>query len=503
MLLWDYAKASIVFLLLVLLLVNCSYFKPAQHPDSPVTKLRSELDYVFDEPAFADAHWGVVILSLKNGEFLYVRNPHKNFVPASNMKLFTTATALVKLGPDFRYKTQFYRTGTVDESGVLHGDLVVVGAGDPSLSARFYKGDVTRPLMLWVDSLIARKIIAIDGNIIGDDNYFEDEVMGEGWAWNYESDWYAAQISGLSYNDNCMDIYLTPGDSLGQPAKFRLLPETDYVQIVNKTITVRTGLEKELTFRRKRGTNKVVISGAIASNSPPRHDWFSVENPTLFTVTVFKQLLVQRGIAVSGTAQDIDDLNGFSYSNDASNLLFEVSSPPLTEIVDVVNKVSQNLYAEQLLRTLGAQFRGVGDASHGIDVVKEFLQSIGIATDRFLMYDGSGLSRLNMVTPTQIVTLLKAMRRHPVGEYFYKSLPVAGVDGTIVNRMQQTAAQNNVRAKTGYVGHVRALSGYLTTLDKEELAFSIIANNYSAPTAMANLIQDFVCERLANFSRGQ
>ncbi|MCI0496415.1 D-alanyl-D-alanine carboxypeptidase/D-alanyl-D-alanine-endopeptidase, partial [candidate division KSB1 bacterium] len=200
-------------------------------------------------------------------------------------------------------------------------------------------------------------------------------------------------------------------------------------------------------------------------------------------------------------AYDIDDVPDYSYLQLPENIIFEHSSAPLWEIIDAINKMSQNLYAEILLRSLGAYFLGVGDAKHGIEVVKEFLQGIGIKTDQFLMYDGSGLSRLNMVTPTQITMLLKFMRKHENGSYFYDSLPIAGVDGTIINRMQQTSAHGNVRAKTGYVGHVRSLSGYLSTADKEELAFSIIANNYSAPTSMANLIQDLVCERLANFSR--
>ncbi|UCE05698.1 MAG: D-alanyl-D-alanine carboxypeptidase/D-alanyl-D-alanine-endopeptidase, partial [bacterium] len=358
-----------------------------------------------------------------------------------------------------------------------------------------------KPLEFWADSLMARNIVAIEGDIIGDDNYFEEEIMGEGWAWDYQSNWYAAQISALSFNDNCIDIYFAAGDTIGVPAKYELFPETDYVQIINNVSTVRDGIEREITFKRKRGTNKVEIKGTIAIDSPPKRDWFSVENPTLFTATIFKQTLENKGILVSGIPQDIDDLEEYTYQKDQSNLLFKYFSPPLWEIVETINKVSQNLYAELLIRTLGIHFYGIGDARHGIEVVKEFLQSIGINTEHFLMYDGSGLSRLNMITPIQVVKLLRFMRNHIYGDYFYQSLPIAGVDGTIKSRMQQTAAEANARAKTGYVGHVRALSGYVTTADNEQLAFSLIANNYSVPTSMANFIQDLVCERLANFSR--
>ena len=486
---------------LFLFINGCTYFKPLQRSQSSLEKLRSDLDDIFNDPSFANAYWGVMIQSLKNGEYLYSRNPHKNFIPASNMKLFTTAAALIKLGPEFRYQTKFYISGPIDGSGFLNGDLIIVGSGDPTITSRYYNGEITKPLELWADSLIARNIVAISGDIIGDDNYFEDEIMGEGWAWDYQSDWYAAQISALSFNDNCLDIYLTPGDSIGSVAKYQLLPDTEYVKIINQVTTVRKGLEREITFNRKLGTNLVAIKGAIAINSPPIRDWFSVENPTLFTTTIFKQILEQKGIHVSGNCCDIDELEGYLSKKDSAHLIFRYFSPPLWEIIEATNKVSQNLYAELLLRTLGAYFRGVGDARHGIEVVKEFLQDIGINTEQYLMYDGSGLSRLNMITPAQVVKLLRFMRNSIHSDYFYKSLPIAGVDGTIKNRMKQTAAEGNVRAKTGYVGHVRALSGYITTNDNEELAFSIIANNYSVPTSMANLIQDLVCERLANFSR--
>jgi len=491
------------FLIVLVILNNCSYFKVAYKNQPRLEKLRSELDYVFNDPAFSEAHWGVVIQSLKNGEYLYVKNSHKNFIPASNMKLFTTAVALAKFGPEHRFKTKFYINGQVDENGVLQGDLIVMGTGDPTITGRNNRGENARPLEMWADSLIARNIRAIQGNIIGDDDYFEDETRGEGWAWDYESDWYAAQISALSFNDNCMDIYIVPGDSLNAPAKIIMIPETDYVQINNKILTVRKGLEKDISFHRKPGTNQVEIRGALAINSPPRRDRFSIDNPTLFTVTIFKQVLEKRGISVAGKAYDIDDIADYSYSQSPENMIFENNSAPLREIIDAINKMSQNLYAEILLRSLGAHFQGIGNAKNGIEVVKSFLKGIGIKTDQFLMYDGSGLSRLNMIAPIQIATLLKFMKKHEHGKYFYDSLPVAGVDGTIINRMQQTAAQGNVRAKTGYVGHVRALSGYMITADDEELVFSIIANNYSAPTSMANLIQDLVCERLANFSRGQ
>ncbi|MFZ5515077.1 MAG: D-alanyl-D-alanine carboxypeptidase/D-alanyl-D-alanine endopeptidase [Candidatus Zhuqueibacterota bacterium] len=491
------------FSIALLSITTCSNLTHIRKNSSQIDILRNDLDAFFNEPQFANAHWGVVIQSLKNSEYIYQRNAHKNFIPASNMKLFTTAATLAKLGPDYTYATKFYINGSIDSTGALHGDVIIRGSGDPSISGRYYDGHVTRPLEMWADSLRSHGITRIEGQIIGDDNYFDDEIMGEGWAWDYQSDWYAAQISALSFNDNCIDVLFLPGINPGDAAKYQLVPDTDFARITNRVATVRPGLEQDISFLRKPGTNDVVMTGAIALNSSVQKNWFSVENPTLFTITAFAKILTDRGIALTGECRDIDDIPDYEYLAISENLLFQVSSVPLHAIITTINKVSQNLYAELLLRTLAAYFKECGSAKCGIDVVKEFLAEAGISPDEFLMYDGSGLSRLNMVTPMQIVKLLKYMRKHPHGEYFYNSLPVAGVDGSLKNRLKQTAAEGNVRAKTGFVGHTRSLSGFVTTADGEELAFSMIANNFTVPTSLANLIQDQVCERLANFSRHQ
>jgi D-alanyl-D-alanine carboxypeptidase/D-alanyl-D-alanine-endopeptidase (penicillin-binding protein 4) len=231
--------------------------------------------------------------------------------------------------------------------------------------------------------------------------------------------------------------------------------------------------------------------------------WFTVHNPTLYAVTVFKEVLVSQGIQVTGRAQDIDDMDKARLGNyqEAWYPLAVYVSPPLTEIVKVVNKRSQNYYAEQLLKTLGATFQGQGSFSSGVQVVKETLSQIGISPSQFIMVDGSGLSRRNFVTPRQVVTLLSHMARHRYGDYFWNSLPIAGVDGTIGMRMRHTSAHERVWAKTGYVDRVRALSGYATSLDGEMFIFSMIANNYTVPTSLAEDVQDRACQLLASFSR--
>ncbi|HDZ12265.1 MAG TPA: D-alanyl-D-alanine carboxypeptidase/D-alanyl-D-alanine-endopeptidase [Bacteroidetes bacterium] len=490
--------------LAVLLVFSGCAFRPviSERPSTPLERLQSEFNREFNDPAFSNSYWGVAVQSLETGAYFYLRNTDKSFRPASNMKLFTTGTALVRLSPDFTYRTKLYRTGRI-ESGTLKGDLVIRGSGDPSITGRFHDGNILAVFQNWADSLKQKDIRKITGRVIGDDHYFTHEIMGEGWAWDYQSDWYAAQISALSFNDNCVNIIFTPGKSVGDTVSFRLEPPTKYVRVINKVVTAPPHQGREIVYQRERGKNVVVITGAMSIDAPEKTDWFSVENPTRYAATVFTEVLQSNGIRVEGHPASIDSLARYKYDSADSFCVASYQSPPLREIVKVINKVSQNLYAELLLRTLGKVYVNDGSARGGIKVVKQFLASIGIDPDRFAMFDGSGLSHLDMVTPKQVITLLRYLYRSPVKESFWNSLPIAGIDGSLKNRMKMTAAEGNVRAKTGYISNTRALSGTVTTKDGEPLVFSLIVNNYLVPTSMANTIQDWVCERLANFSRAQ
>jgi len=478
----------------------------ALHPKSiyqqmpPLARLHREFDRALNNPAFSNGYWGVAIQSLKTGEYFYLRNENKSFRPASNMKLFTTGTALVKLSPDFTYLTKLYRTGRI-ENGILNGNIVIRGSGDPTITGRFHDGNMLRVFQDWVDSLKKSGVKRIAGRVIGDDNAFSDEIMGEGWAWDYQSDWYAAQISALSFNDNCVDIIFNAGKAVGDTVSYRLEPPTNYVRVMNRVITAPIHQAKGVFFHRLRGKNIVEITGSLEIGTKEKRDWFSVENPTLYAATVFTETLQSAGIGVSGKPTDSDSLPDFAYSQSDSLQIASYQSPPLREIVKAINKVSQNLYAELLLRTLGKVYMNNGSARGGIAVVKQFLASIGIDTSRLAMFDGSGLSHLDMVTPKQVITLLRALYRSSVKDDFLDSLPIAGMDGTIRNRMKMTAAQGNVRAKTGYISNTRSLSGFVNTKDGEPLVFSLLVNNYLVPTSMANNLQDWICERLANFSR--
>jgi D-alanyl-D-alanine carboxypeptidase/D-alanyl-D-alanine-endopeptidase (penicillin-binding protein 4) len=340
----------------------------------------------------------------------------------------------------------------------------------------------------------------INGNIVGDDNLFDDIGLGNGWAWDYETDWYAAQSSAISYNDNCVDItiyYNQNHDSVIVSSK----PNLRNIVILNN-VKPAVGNEKtNIDVIRERGTNVITVSGKFRKDADSLITYATVQNPTQFAMLVLKNRLEKRGIRVNGYAIDIDDYERtINYSD--LELLFTSYSENLGEIIKVINKNSQNFFAEQLLKTIGLEKLGFGSVTNGVMAVKEMFADIGLNPENIVMADGSGLSHINMVTPRQVVELLKYMYSNKkVYSEFYNSLPIAGVDGTLGKRMKNTTAENVVRAKTGYISHVRSLSGYAVTGDNEPIAFSMIANNFSVPVKLAENIQDLVCLRLTNFRR--
>ena len=463
-----------------------------------VSEFSSQIDDIFNDPNFNNANWGASIQSLVTGEYFYKKNENKLFMPASNQKLVTSAVGLLLLGPMYRFKTEVYSDGVIDGS-ILKGDLIIKGFGDPTISGRFNNNDMTKILRDWADSLLALGIDEIRGNILGDDNAFDDTGLGLGWSWDYESDWYAAPSGALSFNDNCIDISVKPGRK-GEQGILSISPESKYTIIQNKLRTVGRDSVTDVSVYRERGTNIISVIGSIKEGDDSLKIYATINNPTQYFVVTLKEILQQKGIYVSGFASDVDDLTRtLDYAR--TKLLFTHYSVFFKDIIKVLNKNSQNFYAEQLLKTIGFEKKGFGSAAQGIDVVRSTLNKIGINTDNMEIVDGSGLSRLNLISPNQITVLLNYMYKSDVFTYFYNSLPVGGVDGTLANRVRKTRAQNNVRAKTGYINGVRSISGYIFTGDKEPVTFSIIANNFTVPVVLAENLQDLVCIGLANFKR--
>lgn len=469
-----------------------------RYNSSRLSELWQQMDDIFNDPNFSSSNWGVVIKSLETGEYFYKRNEDRLFIPASNLKLFTTASALLLLEPNYKYKTNIFLDGKIDGS-VLKGNLILQGIGDPTFSGRFNHGNVYQIFNDWADSLLARNIDEIAGNLIGDDNLFDDNGLANGWSWEHESYWYSASTSAICFNENCIDVVVKP-TAIGNPASLTLLPETRYVTLINKVTTVPQGTGSDLDVRRERGTNIITVFGKIEEGSDEKKVFATINNPTQYAMVVLKDVLQRKGIIVRGYPTDVD-MDDFILDYSKMSVIFTYESTSLIDLIKIINKDSQNFYAEQLLKTIGLEEENFGSIENGVKAVKRLFKEMGINPENLIIADGSGLSHLNLVTPRQIINLLSFMYRNDNFTYFYESLPVAGVDGTLAKRMNRTKAENNVRAKTGYSDGVRSLSGYVFTADNEPIAFSIIVNNFIVPASLADNLQDQVCIRLANFSR--
>ena len=475
-----------------MLTAGCAAHGRPTHLAPAVRHLAAELDSAFSGPEFSRALWGVVVQSLDNGEVIYRRNAERLVMPASNMKLVTSAAALVQLGADFRFRTVVAARGT-RRGDTLAGDLVVVGRGDPTLSQHVTGGtDVLASLRPWADSLRARGIRAVTGRVAGDGTWFADAPLGRGWAWDDLGDSYAAPVGALQFNEGFAVLEVTPGEAAGAPARLALLPSGAPLRLFGSVTTApRDSNVNSVDFSRSPFTDSVTVSGRLSAGRRPARLEVAVLDPARFFEAALTQVLREAGIAVLGQAS----------SAAAADTLFVWQSAPLRDILPTLLKPSQNQIAETLLRTLGGQTRNVASVDSGRAAIRETLQGFGIADDAYVIADGSGLSRYDYVAPETLARILLGMARRPDFDLFYQALPIAGVDGTIASRMRGTAAASNVHAKTGSIANVRALSGYVTTADGEKLVFVMIANHFTVSRRVVEVVQDHVLERLANFRR--
>ena len=470
---------------------------------SSVSELREAIDAVIADANMPNAWWTVNVKEVDSGNALYQKDTGRSFIPASNTKLYTTSAALDLLGPDFRYETSVWTDGAI-ENGTLKGNLIIKGSGDPVIGGRFNDGDITRQFRDWADSLKAKGITNIHGSIIGDDNAFDDQALGYGWQWDDLDFWYAAETSALSFNDNCVDFQLI-AQAENMPAEMKWEPMmTTFVTATNQTRSVAAEAGITEGYRRLSDSNDFILSSLVPVG---RTDFESltVKNPTLYFVHVLREVLLKEGISIQGLAVDIDDLPVQPSYDDG--FLFSTFSPPFSDIVRVLNKNSQNLYAEQLLKTIAKEApvagHTPGSASMGVARAKKMFGIAGIDTLRIQLVDGSGLARQNLVTSDMTMNLLLYMAHHPdlaVTRAFMESLPIGGVDGTLSSRMKGTAAENNVRAKTGTVGNASALSGYVTTASGKKLAFSIMANHFVESSRGPRNVQDAIVALLAAYT---
>ncbi len=485
-------KKLLSFLILNILIIGCS----SSSKFYTYEETQNFIDRQFHDSLFAHAHWGVLIQSIKSGETWYEKNADKMFMPASNEKIPTSASALLTLGSDFTFKTNLYYTGEIVDS-VLNGDLIVKGNGDPTFYARFFD-DPRDPFFNWADTLLKLGIKRIEGNIIGDDNAFDDQGYGMGWTFSDFDTWYSAESGALQFNENYVDLQIIQPAGLEDTVKIIPNVESEYFNVVNNTTIVDTGRTR-LKIDRPYGANEILVSGNVVVGTDTFERSPSIWNPTLFYTTVLKETFIKKGIQISGAAIDCDNIPYWNFKETDSLLILTHKSPPLNEMLKVLMKKSQNLYAETMVKTLGWKETGLGSFKEGKKIVENVLADFGIEPKTYAYRDGSGLSRYNYISPRQIVKILKGMRKSEYWETWKEIQPVAGIDGTLKKRMKGTKAEGNVRAKTGTLSNVRGLSGYLTTSDGEEIVFSFLVNGHLKSSRDTELITDSVLSFIAEY----
>ncbi|CAN5406830.1 D-alanyl-D-alanine carboxypeptidase/D-alanyl-D-alanine-endopeptidase [soil metagenome] len=470
------------------------------------TALVAKLDQIFTkDPRFANAHWGVMVKSLKTGETWYEHDSNKLFNPASNEKIPTSSTALTVLGPDFRYITTVDGNGEIKD-GTLKGDLVVFGQGDPSMYAykepalKFQWWQDSRDVFrTWAKQLKEKGVTHITGNIVGDDNAWSDQHTGQGWPPPDDiAAWYYAEYGALQFNENYVDIKITPPAAPGGEVKLEPNVPSKYFTLVNKIGTDPNG-STSVNLNRDTGSNTITLTGNVKPGAAVLTETASITNPTLWFVTVLKETLQAEGITVDGEPKDCDDIAGWDHKPTDFPTLITHSSPPLSEIMTLLVKRSQNMYAETMVYTQGWKKTGKGSFESGQKSVAEELKKMGVESTDYEYADGSGLSRYDYISPAAIIKIETFMRNSPNWQTWYDMQSIAGVDGTLKRRMKGTKAEGNVHGKTGTISNVRALSGYVKTAAGEELVFSFLVNGHTRTSAETDSITDAAAVALADY----
>jgi D-alanyl-D-alanine carboxypeptidase/D-alanyl-D-alanine-endopeptidase (penicillin-binding protein 4) len=485
---------------------------PAQQLKAPATlaELQNRLTEQVSQPRFAAALWGVKVVALESGKTLFDHNAQKLFSPASNSKLYTVALALDRLGEGYRIKTSLYAKALPDKKGVVEGDLIVYGRGDPTINARLHNGDIYQALEPLVQALTNAGVKQITGDLVGDQSFIHGPEFGSGWDWADLESYYGAEISALTINDNALQVSVRPGDVLGAPCNLALIPATACLTFSNRTVTAAGGARRTISFYRPVAQNVVYASGQIAAGEPPSSDDVTFHNPGEVFISFLKEALSRHGIKVGGKLRTANWLDRQAYPLETAKLaeLGAMESLPMRDIAREVMKPSQNLYTDLLLAQVGERRRTAETPARrtseelGILELQTFLSDAGVKRGDVLFEEGSGLSRNNLTTPNATIALLQYMNHHKSAEAYLQALPIAGVDGTLKSRMKGTPAAGNVRAKTGTLRWANSLSGYVTTAAGERLVFSIMLNRYqnSDPNRSARTELDAIAVMLAGFT---
>jgi D-alanyl-D-alanine carboxypeptidase/D-alanyl-D-alanine-endopeptidase (penicillin-binding protein 4) len=479
----------------------------AGHPAPEVVELQADLERLINSPGWSTDQWSVMVVSLDKGDTLFSHGPADLVAPASNMKVFTTSAALYYLGPDFRYNTFLMATGPI-ENGVLKGDLVLYGTGDPTFTNRF--GFKARAAFeAFADTLEMLGVKSIEGAVVGDGSYFVGSGTGEGWKPEYATMSYAAPAGALQYSEGIANLQIRPGAVGSRPVVSAVPGGTD-IEVQNEAMTVAKG-RSTISVGLSGYDGKIVVKGQIAKNGGVVSRSVPVADPAQYTASVMNELLKKKGImaakgvraAHTAAESPVTGRSVFAPALDTSDrvrVLAIHNSPPLLDILSVVNHKSHNLMAETALRTVGRVAAGEGSAAAGTRAVMHLLDESAAGTSTNLrIVDGSGLSPLNRVNARAFIHVLSFMAKSPMFNSFYETLPEAGAPNGL-HRMYRTSAEGNLRAKTGTIDNVSSLSGYVRAADGEQLVFSIISNGVPS-TYRAKRIEDAIGARIASFNR--
>lgn len=485
--------------------------KTSRTPVQTVEELRSKIRGRMLSPEAARGRVGIKITSLSSGRVVFENDAEKYFIPASNMKNFTVAAALEKLGPDFRFVTSVFAAGKPDASGTIKGDLRIFGRGDISISTAFNNGDYYKGIDNLVEKIVAAGVKRIEGDLVGDESYFNGNPVPYTWEWD-DLQWYdGAEISALPVNNNAVDLSVKPPLSSGGACVVTVSPSTAMMVIVNTCTSSQAGQGRTLKVFKPLGRNALEISGTMPLGDKGFTGYIAFTHPAEMFMEMLKQRLLSKNIVVSGKTRFVSS----PVTSDKPPVeITRLESPPLSSIAAQTMKPSQNMFTETILWTLGEKARERAtyfdnidvfaprkDSSQwGLDWVKTFLNEIGIPRDSVLMYDGSGMSRHNQVTTASLVMLYTYMAKQSKHAQIWRdSLTVGGVDGTLRRRFAGTTAEGNLRGKTGTLDQVSALSGYVTTAGGDQLVVSVIVNGVAETRTRTALIDDIVVS-LANFN---
>jgi D-alanyl-D-alanine carboxypeptidase/D-alanyl-D-alanine-endopeptidase (penicillin-binding protein 4) len=461
----------------------------------PLETIQTKIAQFLKRPGVRSAQWGIQVTEPATDKVLVEVNPDKTFLPASVLKVVTTSTALEKLGADFRYRTGVYTNGMVEPDGTITRDLILVGRGDPNLTdpyGELLEKPVFREL---AEKLQIAGIRKIRGDVVGDDSYFDSKSYGAGWMERDLKSIYGAPINALSINNNVLWVQARPSQR-NKLISYELEPHTAHFRVRNLGVTGSRRSRQTLHARLIPGSRTIVISGVLPLTRN-YSQYVLLESPAEVAATLLKEELQRHGIVVQGGISALHYGETSKEEQANWNLLAEHQSPPLIHALQIINKRSQNLHAEMLLRTLGAEFKGAGTNEAGLEVVKEFLVEAGIESERIRLNDGCGLSRENLITPRFQTSLLQFLSKRPYYDLFLNTLAISGTDGTLRNRLSANEVKGSIHAKTGTLNGVTTLSGYITTKSGRNLVFSIFANRVNA-TARVKKTIDEICSLFVN-----